>query len=1407
MRYRELIDFLEHVGKDPSRLIFEDELTGIHNRRFLLSYFEHKVRWESGEDYPLSLIMVDLDHFKRINDSHGHDAGDQTLVWVASLLKEVARDNALPIRHGGDEFMMIVPGADREQGQQLAIRLQQRMRDMPLRLKDDTRSLPVTLSIGVASAPEDAREGKGLIRKADTALYHAKQSGRNQVASAGEIDLDKVFPKTALHRLDDTRIAGRGSELGVVSKALEDLSLRKSQFLILEGAPGMGKSTLLETIRRKIVGNDAYRVVKVSGVQQESYRPYYLTTLLLGALLKQHEDKGAKVLESLSKEDMACLDHMLPHLAKNETKTEDELGGEDEATRREGIFGALVRFFGAAVDFCPLILLIDDLQYADEATLLLLRILIERREVPLLVCGTSMETLKLTGEEEAPPLERFLAARREELGIRTVKLRALVAMDIAEHLQAVFPGLTLPPNLVDELTRVTQGNPLFLSEILRKFVMDQKVTLVGQQWSIEPLEEGYLPRSLTEVITEKIAALDAESRQLLEQATALGEDVSLSLLAGSSEMEETKVLEFLDRAEALGLIKLDFQLNDENLRFLSKRVLEISYGTMEENRREEVHEQVGNYQEKLYQQQILPSASILAYHFKRSANQKKAQRYELLQAAYNQSVFDALEAPAYTGDLEDIDLGGDKPLDPASLSLIPNVFRTVLTSVRNIQLYPPESQAIVRAHTMVKETIDKILEGNDQLAISHSQQVLLANRQRLDVGEYKLLASSFLELLVQSELQEVIFHKGISAAELKAFLVELGGAKPEAFDKKYWRRFASEHGLKRIALKQMRYSLVRTVAGPGKHPGGGGGSTSPGVPAMALEQQLAPEEVARIPQILRVLLGAAKNIKLYPLGSKPVTQSIVQIQESLKQVLSKHPVLTLAGIGNSLLVNGEKINSSDFESLAENFLRFIGSVELVSLTFSEHVSSGEIETFIGELRELPATGLNRKFWETFSREKGLSGLVLNERRYALGVLQSLLIDKEAEQEEVEQQAEEELSEEPHEALREALPSLGKELLIQGNHKLVQKMLVRLFDDFSAQEPLSREAVVTACVNLLDNLILALQHQFTKLAADFLLVALTEEDEARVLGELSRTLLRMSSHAVQFSDYLLSSRILMEMGERQQQLVAGGGSRGPILERKLDAPAQKLLTDDMRSGDPERQEMAAQVLGSLGKSAIPLIIEVIKQERSYRIRHMAATLLVDLGEEAAAHIKRELVLEVTTEQRFRIVEVIDEVTKDLKDELAFALADVNPKVRRAAFQLAERLNNNDVIGLLVEYAGNEDMAVAKGAIRSLANLRPASAVGALSFILSSAREPERAIACSQALAQLGDPASIDALANVLSEKNKYFFSRRWDDQVRATAAFALAQISNPRASEVLSRFTDDSDPRIRQIARTAAGANR
>ncbi|HIE94903.1 MAG TPA: GGDEF domain-containing protein [Acidobacteria bacterium] len=163
-QYRELVEILQTVGKDPSRLIFEDELTGLNNRRFLLSFFEHKVQWDMETDFPLSLLMLDLDHFKQVNDTHGHEAGDQVLLWLSSLMQEISGDEHFPIRYGGDEFMLLVQGAEADEARMLADLLLQRTRTRPFQLRGTADPLPITLSIGVACAPRDASDGDGLLR-------------------------------------------------------------------------------------------------------------------------------------------------------------------------------------------------------------------------------------------------------------------------------------------------------------------------------------------------------------------------------------------------------------------------------------------------------------------------------------------------------------------------------------------------------------------------------------------------------------------------------------------------------------------------------------------------------------------------------------------------------------------------------------------------------------------------------------------------------------------------------------------------------------------------------------------------------------------------------------------------------------------------------------------------------------------------------------------------------------------------------------------------------------------------------------------------------------------------------------------------------------------------------------------
>jgi diguanylate cyclase (GGDEF)-like protein len=177
MNPQDLLNALAHSGKDPSRLIFEDELTGIYNRRFLFQYFQSKVRWDALHEHPLSLIMLDLDEFKKINDSYGHQTGDQALIWVADMLKAVVGENGMAIRYAGDEFMMLLLQKEKQASLEIGAQLLKRVRSESFQPQTLDGPLPITFSIGIASAPEDARDGKNLIRQADTALISQKRGG------------------------------------------------------------------------------------------------------------------------------------------------------------------------------------------------------------------------------------------------------------------------------------------------------------------------------------------------------------------------------------------------------------------------------------------------------------------------------------------------------------------------------------------------------------------------------------------------------------------------------------------------------------------------------------------------------------------------------------------------------------------------------------------------------------------------------------------------------------------------------------------------------------------------------------------------------------------------------------------------------------------------------------------------------------------------------------------------------------------------------------------------------------------------------------------------------------------------------------------------------------------------------
>lgn len=1391
---QELFNFLEHSGKDPSRLIFEDELTGIYNRRFLYQYLQSKVQWDALENRPFSLLMMDVDNFKQINDRYGHQVGDQALIWVADLIKEVGGEDGLAVRYAGDEFMLLLQ-TDKQTSLQRGEKLCKKVHEQSFQPSTTDSSLQITLSIGIASAPEDAENSKALIQRADTALYSAKKKGRDCYVNASEVALEDVFDKTAIYQLEDVKLVGRSQHLAQVTRALRMFSKKKSQFLIVEGSPGLGKTEFLEAIRQNLSQKKIWQV-KVSGASQEMFRPYYLTTKILIALLNKRKDKGAKVLESLNPKELTYLGQILPKLGETDGAWRDEKDGEF----REGIFTTLVHFIPKIVGKRPLIIFIDDLHFGDEATMLLLRKMMVRNDIPLFICGTSSEAKEAKAEEKGP-LERFHAAYGEELGLQKIVLTALTTDQIARHIKRIFPNLDQPENFEDDLCQITQGNPLFISEILRKLVMDQQITLVGQRWVIRPVDEGYLPKSLEEIVTQKIAALDEDSRQMLEQVSTLGDDVSLSMLIGSSEAMEAKVLEFIDQAVAQGLLHSDFQLNDEVIRFLGKRVLEIAYGSIEQDRKQELHERIGNYQETLYQQQLLPSAATLAYHFKRSTDQEKAGTYERILSTSNARNFNAREAILYTTEEPAEGVGVDVPLDADALARVPHMIREFMIAVRNIKLYPPGSKPVIGVTKKLKTRIDGILEKNEHFNIMQIERVLVVNGQKIGAKDFRAVAKGFLEILHQLQLKGIAFLKGLTEREVEVMLEAFGRTEQKTFDERHWERLMIDNQFEHIDLKQIRYT--RRGQAEGLKPEELAGR---GAPAEAAK------ETRLVAEILRGILSAGRTIKLYPLESNAITSVLQKIAKYVHSYIKTRGVLTISRAEDVLLVNGEKFVSSEFKVFADTFYKYLGTIGLSSLTFLKRFTEEELKAFIGALGGLPR-GVDNKFWKRLAKEKKIFGILFDRHLYEVQVAEALGPSATGEfrilsaMAAAERQPDEamEIEEVPFSSLLDNFQDQMKELLLNKEEGEIKEAILKLFRNFLAQELPDRIRAIELCRSLVESLTPAFQHDFVRLLAGPLLAVFSKEDNPDVIEEMAALFDTMFTILIQFVEYRTAARIISHLNKRQRELEEVKDSQAQLLanrlKRKLEPSTAKLLLEDLKSGDPLRLRNAAQLLGSLGQGAVPFLMEIIKQEDDYRARKIAAVLLKKQGPEVVERLKELLVLEVTPEERSRILDVIDTLTSDLKKEVEYALGDEDPQVRQAAFRLVERLNNNQIVALLLDLANTQTGNLAVSAIKCLGKLKPPNVDERLIDLLDSTKEDELCIVCCRALGQIASPIAIEPLTRVLVPHGFFLFRKNRNPDLRAAAAYALGRISHPDVHGILAHFVDDKDPRVQEIAKS------
>jgi diguanylate cyclase (GGDEF)-like protein len=161
------------------RMTIIDGLTQIHNKRYFLEFLDREMARCARYGRPLSLVMFDIDHFKKINDQHGHLTGDHVLKEIAKRLHSRIRREELLARYGGEEFAAVLPETGKDGAMEFGEQIRQLVDREPFEFEGD--SLPVTISVGVATLDGEPLDAPSFIKVADENLYKAKRGGRNKV--------------------------------------------------------------------------------------------------------------------------------------------------------------------------------------------------------------------------------------------------------------------------------------------------------------------------------------------------------------------------------------------------------------------------------------------------------------------------------------------------------------------------------------------------------------------------------------------------------------------------------------------------------------------------------------------------------------------------------------------------------------------------------------------------------------------------------------------------------------------------------------------------------------------------------------------------------------------------------------------------------------------------------------------------------------------------------------------------------------------------------------------------------------------------------------------------------------------------------------------------------------------------
>lgn len=783
-------------GKES--LIYIDDLTGLFNRRYLYSELPRELASAKAEKYNLWLFMMDIDDFKRINDTYGHLSGDKVIKDVARILEETTKTKDKKIRYAGDEFTIIMTDIEAKDVFSVAKRMLVGIDTYNFKEKYSNKKIHLTVSMGIANYPQDTADPTELINLADKALYVSKQKGKNTISSTSDITVGLSWRKDILDKFPCPVYIGREQELAALKASLHKVAEPKTSLTLLSGTLGMGKSRILSEFER-FASSQGITCLSPKCAEKFIAQPYYIWGEALDEYLYNMNNLPPHCLEGIVANELTALYNFLPIL-KNFSglpKAESTAGTDENFLRT-----ALIKFVRNISSIKPLCIMLDDVQYADEQTLDVIRRLTkEDTQLPLLVIASfTPGDLSIPGIGPSP----FKKAKPVfEQYSETITLKGLSVDGVKEMISRLLVNVPVTDEFVTLIHETTKGNPLFVQEMLKYLIEKEYILYENGKWKQKDISEVTSPSSVRETIKARLESLDEETREMIAKAAVIGDNFRVDMLQKIDSQDRGYILDLIEAAKKVGLIYESEAGGKDEFKFVTKEIRNALFDLMGGTRTKHLYSRFGEMQERLYADRVDSIAGELYYNFKKAEDRSRIEQYSKVIKGGGSALYDRTVKYAHELLEEGIEEKALVPLGKKAWVIVPEIIRGLYIASVNFILYPPQNRMRMQSVENVYQKISMILSEIPTLNIACFESSVIVNNTRVGRELKSFFSNVFVALFKNLDLVSITFKRGMDKRELTTLTelisnTERKGSLSEALKKA---------GVTHIKVNEIRYHM------------------------------------------------------------------------------------------------------------------------------------------------------------------------------------------------------------------------------------------------------------------------------------------------------------------------------------------------------------------------------------------------------------------------------------------------------------------------------------------------------------------------------------------------------------------------------------------------------------------------